>query len=115
MSDPAAIGVKAHRLAQAEIERISQILLTELGIEELRPELGLVMGRLTSQYRQKGSSFLDVYEANKKEGSVCIYDFKTGRPTLRKETRIRYLREGAAYAAAGYTHFYVMPISISEP
>ena len=112
LSDPAAIGLSVHQLAKLEISRISQALLTEWGIAKLTPELGLLRG-VPFQHRPKGSSVLDVYEANKDKKRVCVYDFKTGNPTLRKEARIRYLREAQLYAT-GYTHIYVMPISIDR-
>jgi len=113
LSDPAARGMRVHQLAELEIRKISQVLLTEWGIEELQPELGLLKGD-PFQHRPKGSSILDVYEAHDNKTSVCVYDFKTGKAALRKEARIRYAREGMMYAK-GYTHIYVVPISIDEP
>jgi hypothetical protein len=111
LSDPAAFGRHVHEIAADEI---SKILLTEWGIAEVRPELGLLMGKRTFQHRPKGSSILDVYEAHENGESVCVYDFKTGNATLKKEARERYAAEAMAYAK-GYTHVYVVPIRIDKP
>jgi hypothetical protein len=111
LSDPAAFGRHVHEIAADEI---GKILLTEWGIAEVRPELGLLMGKRTFQHRPKGSSILDVYEAHENGESVCVYDFKTGNATLKKEARERYAAEAMAYAK-GYTHVYVVPIRIDKP
>jgi hypothetical protein len=106
-------GRKVHTQAGKELNRSLAKRLDEEGIHELNLDVALLEGKRFS-YRPRGSSVPDVVEI-RKDGTVCIYDYKTGGSPFTADKMEQYLREVETYVTIqkyGYTRIIVMPIRL---